>query len=122
MKKIYFKHKGFAALIIALLVIGNVILVVNSFMNLNMTDAIINQDIENFYRYLGIVLGIMVLKSIQGYIYGLYESKMTKAVGIDLRDDIAKNFMDYDYEQYNSKDSGRYVAWLTQDVDYVLNN
>ncbi|WP_029450712.1 ATP-binding cassette domain-containing protein [Clostridium algidicarnis] len=122
MKKIYFKHKGFAVLMVSLLVIGNVILVVNSFMNLNMTDAIINQDIDNFYRYLGIVLGIMVLKSIQGYIYGLYESKMVKAIGIDLRADIAKKFMEYDYEEYNSKDSGMYVAWLTQDVDYVLNN
>lgn len=122
MKKIYFKHKNLAVLMIALLVIGNIILVVNSFMNLNMTDAIINRDINNFYKYLVIVLAIMILKSIGGYIYGLLESKMVKAIGIDLRTDIAKKFTEYDYEEYYSKDSGMYVSWLTQDVDYILNN
>ena len=122
MKKIYFKHKSLAVLMIALLVIGNIILVVNSFMNLKMTDAIINKDINNFYRYLVIVLAIMILKSIEGYIYGLLESRMVKAIGIDLRTDISKKFTEYDYEEYYSKDSGMYVSWLTQDIDYILNN
>ncbi|WMM27010.1 ABC transporter ATP-binding protein [Tissierella sp. MB52-C2] len=107
---------------IALLVIGNVILVTNSFMNLKMTDTIINQDLHGFYKYLAIVLGIMILKSLQGYIYGIYESKMVQSIGMELREDIVKELIEYDYEEYYSKDSGTYVSWLTQDVDYILNN
>ena len=120
MKEILYKHRKQSILLVLLMVIGNIIMVINYFFNLKMTDAIINRNMNEFIRLLFIVLIIMTIKSLQGYIYGIKESKIVKKVGIDLRKDITDSFLHYDYEKYYKNDSGSYVSMFTNDTELIL--
>lgn len=120
MKEIFLKNKKLNWIIGILIITGNGLLVINAFMNLKMTDAIINKDIKLFGKYLLVVVAIMILKSFQGFLYGIAESKMLKKTALYIRKGVTDKIINYSHEEYYLRDSGVYTSWYSQDVDQIM--
>lgn len=121
MKKIIYKNKKSFILIILCILIGNFLMVVNYMLNAKMTDAIIYKDFNLFIKFLSIVIGILLLKSLQGLLYGYLESSFVKSFSNEMRENISKNVLEMNVENYNDRDSGVFLSKYINDVNLVIN-
>ncbi|MDD6058735.1 MAG: ABC transporter ATP-binding protein [Clostridiales bacterium] len=105
--------------ILLFLAISNILMVVNSFMNIRMTNAVIDRDFKTFLVYLSIVIIMMISVSIVQYFGSVLQAASKKHIARKLREKYFKNYVEnYCLSQKNIADIG--VSRLTNDVSYII--
>lgn len=97
----------------------NLLMVLNSFFNIRMTNYIIEKNLSGFLKVLAIVIVTMMLASFISYIRGLLESKSVEKISNLLREDYLNAYIEsYEPSKLSSVDTG--ISNLTNDVNFVI--
>ncbi len=119
MKQYLKRTKVIQISIFILLVISNLIMVLNSFLNIEMTNAIIDGNSKNFINFFLLVILFMALVSGLNYIVGLLKSKSKKEIAVLLRKDYLKNYMN-NYDLSYKNETSQIISHLTNDINFVV--
>lgn len=121
MRKYLFQTKLLQIVIIILIILSNIIMVINSFMNIQMTNSIINLDLHKFLLYLAFVVGLMIAVSILNYVSGILQSKSKKEIALQIRRDYIQTYID-EYDLSCTKEStNKVISNLTNDTEFIIN-
>lgn len=121
LKNYIHQTKNIQIALIFLMIFSNGIMVLNSFLNIKMTNAIIDADFSKFLFYLLFVFFILLLVSLLNYFIGVMKSKSNKEISLMLREDYLDEFIKtYNYNKESKTDKA--ISNLTNDVNYVIDN
>lgn len=74
------------------------------------------------FTNLPIVIGAWVLYLIVGYFTGLVRNKLKMHFKTNLRKYILKKMFSLDYKEYKEVDNGKFLSWLSSDIEKIKSN
>lgn len=123
MKKYLLWTKKIQIPLFLLFVITNGLMVVNSFLNTKMTNAVIGGDISRFITLALYVVIAMLLVSFFNYFIGKFKSKSREEISKAMREDYLKNFIDtYRPSGEKKKLIAEVISKMTNDINFVMEN
>lgn len=86
----------------------------------NVINAIVKRQLTGFYQQ--IVLWILVwgLIIIIRYTLSIFETKFEQGMANKIRADILNAISNESYEKYNNSDSSRFVSWMNNDTQQIV--
>lgn len=85
-------------------------------------DALINQNIDLFSRYVVMMLGTAALLYILNYTSEIIRAKTVQKIITGIRDDIASKIANCSYSDFHKNNSSQYLAWLQADMKTIEMN
>ncbi len=121
MKKYLKETKTIQLVIILTMILSSLLMVINSYFNTWMTNAIIDGNISKFIKLaIGVVIS-MSLVPLLSYINGKFISRSDQRIANNLREDYIDNFiMTYTPKTDRKKLSADVISQMTNDVNFII--
>ncbi|MCT3342345.1 ABC transporter ATP-binding protein [Lactobacillus johnsonii] len=86
----------------------------------NVINAIVKRQLAVFYQQLILWILIWGLIIIIRYTLSIFETKFEQGIANKIRADILKAISNESYEKYNNSDSSRFVSWMNNDTQQIV--
>ncbi|WP_412989854.1 ABC transporter ATP-binding protein [Pediococcus siamensis] len=105
-----------------LVAICSVLRVIHALINTYIFNNLVALNIQGFLRYILIDIGVFLVLSVTLGLTEYVREATVQYMGLALRKDIAYKIQRTSMETFNSKDTGTYASWLTNDTTLIEQN
>lgn len=119
MKKYLWKRKLENSLLLLLIIVGGAFKVVAAYFIGDGFNELIKSNVNGFFYNIAYAGGVFLLYLISLYIKIPYENYVTQKMITDIRSDVVDAITKNNYVNFNKKNSGDYISWLSNDLMIV---
>lgn len=83
------------------------------------TDCIMNKDLNQLMKSVGLLAIVMVAQFIIIYMYVYSQGKFVKFSIKDFKDSLFNSIINYDIKRFNSESTASYISTLTTDINII---
>lgn len=120
MKKYILHAKVQFLLLSFLLILVSGLNVLSAVVMANIINVIVERQLLSFFQQLLIWLGIWVIVVLIRYRLATLETEFEQGIANQIRSDIVDAITRQNYEKYNAQDSTRFVSWMNNDVQQIV--
>ncbi|MGL5750982.1 MAG: ATP-binding cassette domain-containing protein [Paraclostridium sp.] len=102
--------------VVGLIALLNIIYVTSAFIGMQIGASVIDGDIKRMIIIMIMSSGLWVIFSILEYMRDTLKAKTIATMIGHMREDINRNIISKQYQDYIEKDAGEYISWYTSDI------
>lgn len=119
LKKYLLQKWKLSLVVLFLIILGEFCVVFWGFSTSKLLTFIATKDQYSFKFWLAIMILDTILWVSQIYLMKVYSEKLEQEINIEIRKEISSRLFNSNYQDYNSKDTGSYISYLTNDIEII---